>query len=78
MIIAVYTKTGCPSCVKAKNLLNNLKLAYEEVEIGKDILREDFMSLFPGVMSVPLIIIDEVKVGGYEQLERYLNEHTQD
>ena len=78
MIIAVYTKTGCPSCVKAKNLLNNLKLAYEEVEIGKDILREDFMSLFPGVMSVPLIIIDEVKVGGYEQLERYLNEHKQD
>ena len=77
MNIAVYTKTGCSSCVKAKNLLNIHKLPYDEVEIGKDILREEFMSLFPGVMSAPFIIIDGVKVGGYEQLERYLNEHKQ-
>jgi glutaredoxin len=77
MNIAVYTKTGCPSCVKAKNLLNNRNLAYDEVEIGKDILREEFMSLFPGVMTAPFIIIDGVKVGGYEQLELYLNQHKQ-
>lgn len=77
MNIAVYTKTGCSSCVKAKNLLNNRSLSYDEVEIGKDILREEFMSLFPGVMAAPFIIIDGVKVGGYEQLERYLNEHKQ-
>jgi glutaredoxin len=77
MNIAVYTKTGCPSCVKAKNLLSNRELSYDEVEIGKDIAREEFMSLFPGVMTAPFIIIDGVKVGGYEQLERYINEHKQ-
>ena len=77
MNIIVYTKTLCGSCVKAKNLLNNRNLPYDEVEIGKDILRDEFMSLFPGVMTAPFIIIDGVKVGGYEQLERYLNEHKQ-
>jgi glutaredoxin 3 len=77
MNIAVYTKTGCPSCVKAKNLLSNREMSYDEVEIGKDIAREEFMSLFPGVMTAPFIIIDGVKVGGYEQLERYINEHKQ-
>ena len=73
MNIAVYTKTGCPSCVKAKNLLNNRSMAYDEVEIGKDITREEFMGLFPGVMMVPFIIIDEVEVGGYEQLVEYIS-----
>lgn len=77
MIIAVYTKTGCPSCDKAKNLLGIRNLTYDEIVIGKDIAREDFMSLFPGVMTAPFIIIDGVKVGGYEHLERYLGEHEQ-
>jgi glutaredoxin len=48
-------------------------MAYDEVEIGKDITREEFMGLFPGVMMVPFIIIDEVEVGGYEQLVEYIS-----
>jgi glutaredoxin len=73
MNIAIYTKTGCSSCVKAKNLLHNRSMAYDEVQIGKDITREEFMGLFPGVMMVPFIIIDEVEVGGYEQLVEYIS-----
>jgi glutaredoxin len=77
MNIVVYTKALCPSCVKAKNLLNNRNLPYEEVQIGVEITREDFMALFPGVMTAPFIIIDGVKVGGYEQLEQHLSQHKQ-
>jgi glutaredoxin len=77
MNIIVYTKTGCASCIKAKNLLNNRNLPYEEVQIGSEITREDFMTMFPGVMIVPFIIIDGVKVGSYEQLETYLDQHKQ-
>ena len=73
MNIQLYTKSNCASCVKAKALLNIRDVAYSETVIGEGILREDFMALFPEQKTVPLIIIDGVKVGGYEQLRDYLD-----
>ena len=73
MNVQVYTKDNCPYCVKAKQLLSIKNVDYNEVVIGQDIIREDFMSLFPDVRTVPLIIIDNVKVGGYEQLREYID-----
>jgi glutaredoxin 3 len=73
MKVIVYTKDNCPYCVKAKQLLSIKNVDYNEVVIGQDIIREDFMSLFPDVRTVPLIIIDNVKVGGYEQLREYID-----
>jgi glutaredoxin len=73
MSAIVYTKDNCSYCVKAKQLLSIKNVVYNEVVIGQDILREDFMSLFPDVRTVPFIIIDNVKVGGYEQLREYFD-----
>jgi len=73
MKVIVYTKDNCPYCVKAKQLLSIKNVDYNEVVIGQDIVREDFMSLFPDVRTVPLIIIDDEKVGGYEQLREYID-----
>lgn len=73
MSVLIYTKDNCPYCVKAKQLLSIKNVAYSEVAIGKNIIREDFMALFPDVRTVPFIIIDNVKVGGYEQLREYLD-----
>ena len=73
MRVIIYTKDNCPFCVRAKQLLSIKKTDYTEVNIGKDITREDFISLFPEVKTVPLIIIDEVKVVGYEQLREYFD-----
>lgn len=69
--ILVYTKPNCPYCVKAKQLLTLKGKQYTEVVIGTDMLREDFMALFPEVRTVPLIIIDGNKIGGYEQLKTW-------
>ena len=73
MNVLVYTKKDCPSCVKAKSLLNIRGISYRESIIGEDILREDFTATFPEVRTAPYIIIDGVKVGGYEQLREYLD-----
>lgn len=73
MNVLVYTKKDCPSCTKAKSLLNIKGIQFKETVIGQDILREDFVATFPEVMSVPFIIIDGVKVGGYEQLREYID-----
>lgn len=69
----IYTKTNCAYCVKAKTLFGIRGIEYTESVIGEDILREDFMSLFPEQKTVPLIIIDNEKVGGYDDLVKWLD-----
>lgn len=73
MNVIVYSKSDCPYCVKAKNLLTQKGFDYTEVVIGQDILREDFVSTFPEQKTVPLIMIDGVKVGGYDKLTEWFN-----
>ena len=69
----IYTKQNCSYCVKAKNLLNIKQVEFTEVEIGKDMLREDFISMFPEQKSVPLIFIDDNRIGGYDDLRKYFD-----
>ena len=42
----VYSKPNCPSCVKAKMLLDNKKIPYTESVIGKDIQVETLIKEF--------------------------------
>lgn len=71
--IIVYSKTNCPYCVKAKQLLTIKGKEFTEVVIGVDMLREDFMATFPDVRSVPFIVIDGVKIGGYDNLVEWFD-----
>lgn len=73
MNVLVYSKKDCPSCIKAKSLLNIRGISFREAVIGEDILREDFTATFPDVRTAPFIIIDGVKIGGFDQLREYLD-----
>lgn len=73
MSTIVYTKKQCPYCDQAKMLLNIKGVEYSEVVIGDDMLREDFMSLFPEQKTVPLIVMNGVKYGGFDKLREYFN-----
>lgn len=77
MNVLVYSKKQCSFCVKAKALLDMKNIPYRESVIGEDILREDFMSIFPEQKSVPLIVIDGQKVGGYQELVEFLDNRPQ-
>lgn len=69
----VYTKDQCPFCVKAKTLLTIKGVAYTECKIGTDIVREDFVSLFPDQKTVPLIFIDNERIGTYDDLLNFFD-----
>ena len=69
----IYTKDNCPYCVQAKRLLEEKGKEYIETNIGRDIRREDFISLFPSVKTVPHIIIDGEQIGGFDKLTEWLN-----
>lgn len=55
-MITIYTKDNCPSCVNMKATLDRNGAEYVEVNIGKDITREEFMEKFPGVRTVPHLV----------------------
>ena len=55
----VYTKELCPACVTLKASLAKAGEAFQEIKIGRDITREEFMSKFPTVRTVPYIEDDD-------------------
>lgn len=71
--ILIYTKQSCVYCDMSKQLLNNKNIPFTESVIGQDILREDFVELFPEARTAPYIIIDGVKIGGYQQLTEWVS-----
>jgi glutaredoxin 3 len=67
--IDIYTKFGCPFCVRAKRLLDQKGAVYSEYDItlgGPK--REEMRSRAPGATTVPQIFIGETHVGGSDDL----------
>ena len=67
--IEVYTTPSCSYCVRAKRLLTERGLAYEEIDVaGDDALRTSVIERSGGRRTVPQIFIDGQAIGGYEEL----------
>lgn len=62
-MIKVYTKTTCPECVKAKNILNMYGFNYTEINIEEDSNAKTFL-LNEGHRSVPQIYVCGELLGG--------------
>jgi len=77
MNVLIYTKPGCGPCLKAKTLLKIKGVPFTEMVIGSDLLAEDFIATYPTQKTAPLIIIDEQKIGGYNELVEYFDSRPQ-
>lgn len=69
MNITIYTKTACPNCTTAKNLLKSKGMTYNEVNLDRDAERAAFMDVFKDARSMPQIFIDGQRVGGLAGLQ---------
>jgi glutaredoxin 3 len=68
--ITVYTTDPCSFCVRAKQLLQQRNLVYEEINLAKDPAGRAELLAKTGMMSFPQIIIDGEVVGGFMELVR--------
>lgn len=68
MNAVVWSSVGCVWCDKAKTLLENKKISYEEKKIGSGYKKEDLLEAVPGARSVPQIFLDGEYIGGFDQL----------
>ncbi|WP_017326801.1 glutaredoxin 3 [Synechococcus sp. PCC 7336] len=67
--IEIYTWQMCPFCIRAKQLLDDKGVEYVEYEIDGD--REARLAMMEranGRSSVPQIFIDDVHVGGCDDI----------
>lgn len=67
--VEIYTKWGCPYCVRAKALLDAKGVAYEEYDItlgGPK--RAEMLERVPGASTVPQILIAGRAIGGSDDL----------
>tara|TARA_B100000212_G_scaffold339292_1_gene317480 strand:+ start:1577 stop:1831 length:255 start_codon:yes stop_codon:yes gene_type:complete len=72
-MITIYGKSLCPSCTKAKQLCESHNYPFKYLELGKDFDRQTVMEMFPEARTFPQIIINNNKIGGYEQLLSYID-----
>jgi glutaredoxin 3 len=67
--VEIYTKFLCPYCARAKKLLEEKGVDYEEYEISMDSeKRAEMLQRAPGRTTVPQIFIDGRHVGGSDDL----------
>lgn len=66
--VVMYTTAICPYCVRAKFLLQHKGVSFEEIRIDMDheVMRE--MVKRTQRNTVPQIFIDDLHVGGYDDL----------
>ena len=63
--------TYCPYCVKAKTLLKEQGLNFEEIDVTDDTqMRIKLVEITKGHKTVPQIMIDDKPIGGYDDLHQ--------
>ncbi|MGD8589274.1 MAG: glutathione peroxidase [Chromatiales bacterium] len=71
MDVSVFTREGCPYCARAKGMLHDAGIPYEELVLNRD-YTEASLRAVSGRASVPQVFINGTHIGGSDDLEQYL------
>jgi glutaredoxin 3 len=67
--VEIYTKWGCPYCVRAKALLDGKGVAYEEYDVTLGGPKKaEMLSRVPGASTVPQVIVAGRALGGSDDI----------
>jgi glutaredoxin-like protein len=71
--ITLFSKPGCPFCAKARAMLDEAGLTYEEITLGHGITTSTLQAV-AGAGTTPQVFSGGRKIGGSEALEAWLKE----
>ena len=66
--VEIYTKSWCPFCTRAKKHLDRKGVAYREIDVTTDAMRELEMVKRSNQFTVPQIFINGRHLGGSDDL----------
>ncbi|MGB5261300.1 MAG: glutathione peroxidase [Gammaproteobacteria bacterium] len=69
--VSVFSRDGCPFCVRAKGMLHDAGINFEELVLNRDYTEASLRAL-SGQSTVPQVFINGEYIGGSEGLEEYL------
>ena len=72
MHINLYTKSNCPNCIAAKQLLDVRGIEYVEIDVELGKRWENLLREFPDARQMPQIFINDQRVGGLAGLQAAL------
>lgn len=67
--VEIYSADNCDYCRRAKSLLTDAGVEFEEFDIASDNNRQSLMDRLPRMRSIPQIFVNGEHIGGYEDLE---------
>jgi len=70
--VVVLTKDAYPYCDMAKALLTRMNIPFTTRKLHDDLTREQIQEMAPGARTMPQIIINGSVIGGYDQLNTYI------
>ncbi len=66
--VVIYSTPTCPYCKRAKDYLSRKGISYTDIDVAQDNEKAKEMTQKSGQMSVPVIIIDDEIVVGFNQV----------
>jgi len=66
--VRMYTTQICPYCIRAKMLLRQKGVAYEEIDVSGDDEKRRWLVEVTGRRTVPQIFIGDEPIGGFDEL----------
>jgi len=77
----IYSKSGCPNCLKVKKILHENKLSFNIINSDEYILEDkeyflNFIKELSGieVKSFPIIFYEKAFIGGYKEIIEIIDE----
>ena len=69
--VTVFTRQGCPFCAKAKGLLRDAGLDFEELRLNRE-YTEQTLRAVASASTFPQVFIGGERIGGADELEAWL------
>ncbi len=70
--VTVMTRKGCAYCARAKGMLNDAGIAFEELVLNQD-YSERSLRAIAGATTVPQVFVNGERIGGSEDVEAWLS-----
>ena len=70
----VYSKDGCPYCIKVVQVLELAKLNHRVYKLGEDFDKQSFYGQFGQGSTFPQVVKDHQNLGGCFETVQYLKE----
>jgi glutaredoxin-like protein len=74
--VTVFSRNGCPHCARAKGLLRDAGIEFEELRLNHE-FKDQTLRAVAATTTVPQVFINGEHVGGADELEAWLDENRE-